>query len=339
MSALPYRVGIVGLGNIAAGYDRPGSDDVQTHIKACLTEPRFRLAAICDRDPARAQAVRAEWQLGAPIVTIDEMIAQDLEVICISTPEDSHLELLGKIAKNPPRLILCEKPLARDPVLAEQTVGRFRQSGCALAVNHQRRWIPELRDWLARARAGEFGRSLSATAHYSSGFWQNGGHVVDLIVAFLGETITTIRDGHALPTEARPDDPALSVTFDLQDETGLAPVWIQGIDGRQQTIFDVEILFEAARIRIEDQDGVCARLDLPAPLIDGAYAPELRASAHYRDQPRRLMATVWRNLADHLETGEALASDAADALAVLRVQAAIARSVEHFPRVGDVDHG
>lgn len=331
MTTPPYRVGIIGLGNIAIGYDRPHGETIQTHVKACLSEPRLRLVAISDRDLSRASSVRSDWGLTAEVVAPEEFFQRELDVMCISTPDDTHLDLLAQALTRPPRLLMCEKPVARDAEAAGRRMLALQRRGCSVAVNHLRRWIPGLREWIAEAGAGAFGRALGATAHYSTGFWRNGLHAVDLIAAFMSERLVDVRCWGDTSPQTRSDDPLLTATITLQAGDGVAPVWLHGLDGRRQTIFDTEILFEAARIRIEDLDGICARLDRPEPLMLSEFAPELRPVVEFHDRPPRLMAAVWSNLADHLENGAPLGCSGMDAMASLRLCAAIAASAGDEP--------
>jgi hypothetical protein len=97
---------------------------------------------------------------------------------------------------------------------------------------------------------------------------------------------------------------------------GQVPIWLRGIDCRVQTTFGLELLFERARIRVEDSEGVRARLDLPQPVAVAGYAPELVPAEHYHDDPPRLTALMWRNLADVLAGTGVPSCTGDDALAV-----------------------
>ena len=318
------RVGIIGLGRIACGYDRPDGPAVQTHIKACLADPRLDLAYISDSDPIRARTVKEAWNLAAEIVAPEDFFTQGLDIACISTPNETHPAMLARAAGHPPRLILCEKPLGSDPEAAQAAVARLEKAGSTLAVNLLRRWIPGLTKWIGLARSGKLGRPVGANVIYSGGFWNNGAHAVDLVSAFFGEEATGARRWGAPIADRSAQDPTIS----LFAACGDAPLWMRGVDGRIQTVFAVELLFERGRIRIEDEDGITARLDLPAAFDTAGYAPELRVAEGFHDKPATLMTRVWSNLADHLLTGAPVACPAAAALAGLRMQARLAQCME-----------
>ena len=57
MSKRKYRIFLIGLGNIAIGYDLAGGkDEVFTHTKACLLHPQCEVVGGCDPDPLRREA-------------------------------------------------------------------------------------------------------------------------------------------------------------------------------------------------------------------------------------------------------------------------------------------
>lgn len=322
----PLRVGIIGLGRIACGYDRPDGPTVQTHIKACLADPRLDLAYISDSDLIRARTVKQEWNLSAEIVTPKDFFARDIDIACVSTPSETHLAMLANAADHPPRLILCEKPIGRDPNVAQAAVLRTEQAGSTIAVNMLRRWIPGLTKWKDLARSGKLGCPVGANVIYSGGFWNNGAHAVDLLSAFFGEETTEARRWGPRIADRSAQDPTIS----LFAACGDAPLWMRGVDGRTQTVFTVELMFERARIWIGDEDGIKARLDLPAALDTPGYAPELRVAERFHDKPATLMTRVWSNLADHLLNGAPVACTAAAALAGLRMQARLAHCMEEI---------
>jgi len=333
MNALPYTVGIIGLGKIAEGYDSPEGEAIQTHVKACLNEPRCRIAALGDNDTERARAVQKRWNLNAPVFSSETFFDQKLDVICISTPDATHLGMLKRCVAAQPKLVLCEKPLARDPLIARDALADLP---FALAVNHIRRWIPGVAEWIANARRGAWGRALSAVVNYNRGFWHNATHAFDLLAGFIGGEVQNaqmigerIDDFHAA-------DSTLSAFATLQTAAGKVPVWLCGVDGRIQSTFSVEILFEMARVRFFEENGTRVELALPASTLP-PFAPELQTAAQYQDHPPRLMLQVWQNLIDHLEHKKPLACTGADALEALRLQSQFFHQLSAFGKMGSND--
>lgn len=308
---MPVTVGIIGLGQIAQGYDAPSSDSVTTHIKACVRDPRLELRWIADRDTALARAVRERWNLNAEILSPDDLARQGPDVLCIATPDATHGDFIGRALETPPKLILCEKPLAATTAEALGLIKACEQAGTTLVVNFIRRWLPHVAEWIAAARRGEYGAPAAATALYGRGLVHNACHNFDLIGAALGAVgVEAECIGVAIPDYAE-NDPTVSAHMSVRAGGRRVPILLTGTDGRLANQWAVDIMFEKSRLRVWNHDGI--RVETFA-LAEGpsAYAPELRPTIHAHDKPARYMERVWANIADHLTESAPLRATARD---------------------------
>lgn len=82
------------------------------HISAFKELPeQFEVAAFCDIDRAKAQAVAAEYGIPRVTTDIDELCGMDdLDVIDICTPPHLHLDQIQQVLRSGKHAI-CEKPL------------------------------------------------------------------------------------------------------------------------------------------------------------------------------------------------------------------------------------
>lgn len=296
-----YRVGLIGLGGIGADYDTPEDDAIRTHLKACLAEPRFELCAVADADQSRSAAAAQAWKLDCPILAPPEFMQRHYDLVCIATPTATHIPMLQSLLDRPPRLVLCEKPLGEDRVAARTVLDGLSKAGTVVAVNYMRHWLPGLDDWLLAAGAGSFGRPLAVNARYSRGFRNNGSHLFSLVAAALQPTDALVLHERSPVNDGVVNDATRSLLIELTCAGAAVPFWLLGIDGRRQTAFGIELLFEDAAIVVEDRDGIRARLDRATGTFGHGFANELRASVEFHDAPPRLLATVWSNLADCLD--------------------------------------
>lgn len=312
---IPYRVGILGMGNVAAGYDKLGSGMARSHVAGILSDPRLMIALVSDIDRDKAAAEVRRFSIAAEVVGADELLTADLDVLCIATPDGTHLDFLQRAAAGRMRMVLVEKPVDGSRAQRQAVLAALAARGKALAVNHTRRWIPGMTQWISNAREGKYGRPLSAVVRYNRGLRHNGIHAFDLIGAFVGtqvENVASLADSIA---DYSAQDLTRTLQITLRHPGGQVPLSVFGVDGRVQTIFEVDILFERARIVVTDDAGAVARLYETRPGDYEGFAPELRLSENYHDSRQRLFADVWRNVADHLETGAALAGGGADMFA------------------------
>ena len=110
---MTYKVALIGLGNVGYKYDMYQNEaSCLTHYSSIMNLKGFELTLAIDNDEKN----RNEFEKYSKIKPIsnDELsfVNQEIDVIVIATPPESHIEIINKVAKLKPRLIFCEKPLA-----------------------------------------------------------------------------------------------------------------------------------------------------------------------------------------------------------------------------------
>lgn len=144
----PLRIGVVGLGYIGTTVGG------QFH-----SHPDARIAALCDTDPSRLDAVGADFDVGPDrrfedYGTMLEESAEPLDAVLIGTPHTFHHEQVGT-ALDRGLSVYCDKPLTTDLGRARDLVERAERSDGRLMVGYQRhlqtafRWARERLDGAA----------------------------------------------------------------------------------------------------------------------------------------------------------------------------------------------
>ena len=297
-------MGIIGLGQIAHGYDDPAGSTISTHIKACLVEPRLSIAWISDIDHERAIDVRERWNLEAEVVLTDDAIHRSVDIVCIATPDGTHVQWVDRFLASTPRLFLCEKPLASTVEEVRDLLNKVKAANCALMVNFMRRWIPGGAGWLSAAARGDFGLPVEARLVYCRGFRHNACHGLDLIGAAFGCDVMSVSKSADGFDDFGAADLTISAELYLQGHNGSIPVVITGVDGRLHSLFDVEIIFKTSRLRIWNESGIHVQ-------VTGADSKILY---DFHDSPVHHMQYVWKNVADVLLEGMRPLCSAAETL-------------------------
>ena len=163
--AKTLRVGMVGYGFMG-----------RMHSNAWRQAPRFfplkahvELHTICGRNAASVQTARVQlgWQYAA--TDWREVVESPLiDVVDISTPNDSHAEIAIAAARNG-KHILCEKPLALTVKQAEQMLAAVTKAKVVHMVCHNYRRIPALA--MAKKMIGE--GALGQIHHYHARYAQD----------------------------------------------------------------------------------------------------------------------------------------------------------------------
>ena len=185
-----YRAVIIGAGRIASGYDHPQSPHVLTHAHALLEHPSFSLKGITDIDSVRGEKEARKWEI--PFFNNTEVMLSEVkpDLVIIATPDNTHTDLLQRVATEKPNVIICEKPVVSTRKEGELLRRYFAKHPIPVIINFSRRFDPVVcreRDALVR---GEYGRVISAGVIYSNGVLNNGSHAMDLARFFFGEIIT-----------------------------------------------------------------------------------------------------------------------------------------------------
>jgi predicted dehydrogenase len=323
MSRPPFlaKVFVIGCGNIAGGFDadRPPEALPLSHAGAYARHGGFELAACMDPDEARRSAFVRRWGVAEGHARLPDPsgLAGRFDVVSICSPTAFHAEHLAWALACRPRLIFCEKPLT--PSLAEslEWVGRCERAGVPMAVNHTRRWAPDVVRLRDELRTGAWGELRSVSGHYNKGVLNNGAHMIDLLHCLAGP-LDLLSAGAAVH-DFWPDDPSIPAM--LRSRSGV-PVQLGTGHAGDYSLFELQLVTSTAVVSMEE-GGMSWRVRraVESASFKGYRtldAGECRAGEY----PQAMLAAVG-NLHDHLTSGRPLASDGRSALEAQRLCAAI----------------
>lgn len=312
---------ILGCGNIAGGFDanRAAGELPLTHAGAYCAHGGFRLAACVDPDAARRAAFRERWNVGADYCSIDEIPVEErhFDIISICSPTALHAEHLKAAIALAPRLIFCEKPVTGKLAETAAVVELCRLEGILLAVNHTRRWAPDvirLRDQLA---AQAFGQIRSVTATYNKGLFNNGGHMVDLLLMLFGSL--EVRWADTPVHDFWPADPTVPAV--LSSDAG-TPIYLATGHASDYALFELQIVAETVVLTMESGGAswrVRRAIDNPHFIGYKALSEGERVEGEYGFAMRDAAANIY----DAVHDAAPLLSDGQSALAAQRVCQAI----------------
>lgn len=196
----PYRVAVIGCGNIS-----------RRHTAALSDCPQTELVAVCDVREDRAKSVAEKF--GIPFVTDYHDLLKDphIDAVHICTPHYLHAPMAID-ALNAGKHVFTEKPMAITPEDCERMKAAAAGSGKALGVCFQNRYNPVNAEIHRLVRSGEVGKVLGGRgivnwnrtpSYYTESGWrgtwatEGGGvlinqsiHTLDLLLWALGEPET-----------------------------------------------------------------------------------------------------------------------------------------------------
>lgn len=240
---------IIGCGAIAGGHDADRDDKAwpRTHAAAYRRDGGYRLVACVDPDPERRAAFAARWGVEHAFADVSQaQSAGPYDIISICSPTSLHAAHLEYAIGMHPRLVVCEKPVT--PTLAEtrRLVAQASAAGVGLAVNHTRRWAPDILELATELKAGTWGQLRSCYAAYNKGVLNNGSHLFDLLLFLLGP-LRVLAAGTPVSDFAM-DDP--SVPCLLETSAGI-PISVSIAHAADYALFEMSLVTEHAVISME----------------------------------------------------------------------------------------
>jgi predicted dehydrogenase len=188
---MKYNVLIIGAGNKGALSDAPGRGNEHKYLSYAHVvndHPGFELQSFWDTDKKRQFYAIKLWDahvLGYCCLK-HAFEFDDLDVVIVSTPDETHYDILKQLAEYPLKLVICEKPLCTDLHQAREIVELYQQKNIPILVDYTRRFIPEYQQMKAEIDAGKWGAFLEGYGYFNRGWLHTGSHMVDFVLWMRG---------------------------------------------------------------------------------------------------------------------------------------------------------
>ncbi|ESY67559.1 MULTISPECIES: Gfo/Idh/MocA family oxidoreductase [Mesorhizobium] len=153
---MSLKWGLIGASTIAR----------QFMVNAIRVQADGKIAAVMSSSPERGQAYAVENNIPLAVSTLDELLAEDIDAVYISTTNELHLEqALAAIKAG--KHVLCEKPLALTSADARTMVAAARAAGIVLGTNHHLRNAGAHRAMREAVAAGRIGKPIAARVFHA----------------------------------------------------------------------------------------------------------------------------------------------------------------------------
>ncbi|HEX5469756.1 MAG TPA: Gfo/Idh/MocA family oxidoreductase [Gaiellaceae bacterium] len=141
---------------------------VNRHLLAAAEKSgRAEIIAVASREAGRAEAYAAEYGIGRAYGSYEKLLADpEVEVVYVSLPNSLHVEWsLRALAAG--KHVLCEKPLTRSTVEAEQVFDAAERAGRVLMEGFMWRHSPQTAKLVQLVQGGVIGRLRLVRATFS----------------------------------------------------------------------------------------------------------------------------------------------------------------------------
>jgi predicted dehydrogenase len=323
------RIGIVGY-----GYWGPNL------VRNFSSSPLSEVAAVCDANPARLDAVRQVHGSCPCVESLDQLLQIPLDAVAIATPVSTHAPIAQRCLEAGLH-VLMEKPLAANTAEAEQLVALAGRQQRVLMVDHTYLFSNPVRQIKALVESGELGElyyvdsvriNLGLFQKDVNVLWDLAPHdlaIVDHVLGLDARSISAWGCGHV---HAEMEDVAyLNVDYGDAMLANFHVNWLSPVKVRQ-------MIFAGSRRSVIFND---LNPTEPVKVYDrgielGTDAPERhRLLVGYRTgdvwsphiEPNEPLQAVVRHFAECIRDGAVPLSDGAAGLRVVRLLEAATRSI------------
>ena len=322
------KVLIVGCGKIAGGFDETSSNHKQyplSHAGAFVASKKFEIIGCVDKNEKALNSFSHRWGVLNKWTSLESAISSGLnfDVVSICTPNYCHFDDLKRSLALKPRLIFCEKPLALNMVDAEEIVNICAHQKIKLAVNYSRRWDGKINTLRTRMLSGEFGELRGVIGTYNKGIFNNGSHLIDLLLYLLGP----LQVEYASKGRVDFDNADPTVSAVLLTKDGFL-IQLVGTDSRDYSIFELDLIFSKMHISMKDGG---RRWTMREPIESSIFRgyKELSAGKTSPGGYQKTLLNAINNLYLTIKKDSETASNGLTALDTLRVCEAIFRKSQN----------
>lgn len=161
-----------------------------SHAAAYAEQEGVEVVAVCDLRQDLVDQFVSRWSSRWPAIKgytrFEEMLADaELDLLSVCVPDHVHAGVVIPAAEAGVRGILCEKPLATTLKDADAMIEAVNRNGCAMIVEHTRRWVPEFAIARRMIQDGEIGavRTVESSWHLPRAMlFRNGTHFIDVML-------------------------------------------------------------------------------------------------------------------------------------------------------------
>jgi predicted dehydrogenase len=332
MSQPPLRVAVVGL-----GYWGPNLARNFAAIPGC------ELAYACDASDAARTRVASMFPSTRLTADLDELLGDpELDAVALATPVPTHADLAVRVL-GAGKHCFVEKPLAQSVPDAERVVAAAKAAGRVLMVGHLLEYHPGVRKLKELADSGELGEeifyiygnrlNLGKLRADENALWSLGAHDVSVVLHLAGEEPwEVVAHGESYVREGIEDVVFCFMRFPSGLAAHLHLSWLDPHKERRFTVVGSKRM-----ATFDDME-----LERKLTVYDKGFDEDARTYGEYITRsgdifsPRIANVEPLRVECEHFvecaRTGTPPRSDGASGLRVVRVLAALQRSLQDSRR-------
>lgn len=275
---------LIGCGNIGAFYDWE-TKDIRTYVRAFYSLG----VKMSIYDPNHEKSVMVADRYGGRVLQRwDEFPPDSYDIVVVSSPTPTHFNYLKVLLSNPPRLIICEKPVDLDPDRLDKLKSLYNNNQAKVIVNFYRRFQPKMIDLAKRIeKINESDICHTIVIRYQRGFHNNASHAMDLLGFLFNKPFNTSQ-GVVLDaiSDEFIDDPTMTVFYIWN---GIRVLFVGLVDARYSH-FEISMYFSKQAIELKQGGSVVEFFSTKEKI--GEFYPALESREIWTDALRDHMKKI-----------------------------------------------
>lgn len=315
-----YRVGVIGLGSIAAGYGTPDEAAPYCHVGGIRHSGRVCLAAVADLSVERQEKFRAKWGAAFPEVryyaSVDRMLdAERLDIVAVCVRGPHHFAVTREVLASSCRAVFLEKPPTGSLAELDELLRLARAKSVSITGSYSRHWTPHVLRLQQLVADGLIGEVRTVVGYAGGLLLSFASHTTDLLCQFGGYAPVTVRARGRVAPETAAQTPAGAGEPEPQLEN-LHVEFANGVVGFQvgaegpHGSFYAEIFGTVGRVRA----GMYVD-----PLVTDAKGKPVDLAPYGLPANASVFKVAYEQIADHLDGGPPPHCSGADLLAVAEI--------------------
>lgn len=249
------KVGIIGLGKAGSRFDEKRKSCIWSHCGAYLLKKKF-CKVIYGVDPNKINKTLFLNRCKESLVFSSFKKASTLpvDIISIATPMKVRKKIFLEIEKmkNPPKVIICEKPLALDKKARNKILQICKKRTIKLLVNYSRRYNSMYIKLKKIIKKNKIGSIYGITLKVPNRIWSIGSHAFNLLL-YLSDKKP--KKWKALKNKNFSENNEIAADFICSFNSGfVGRILSQGF--KKDLIFEVEILGSTGRIIVNETNNL-----------------------------------------------------------------------------------
>lgn len=192
-----YKVGVIGLGHIAAMYETPESKNPYCHVGGILKSSNVKLTKVADMSEEARVKFRSVWgDCFSDLQYYDSsqkmLDSKDLDIIAVCVRGPHHFQVMMEALAASPKAVFLEKPPSCSLAEMDQMMRMAAAKNIPITVSYSRHWNLHMLKMQELVKKGLIGQVKTVIGYCGGTVLSFASHTTDLICQFAGYCPSTV---------------------------------------------------------------------------------------------------------------------------------------------------